>query len=161
LYQSTCLSVCPNTYYAFNGQCLLCASPCANCNNTAAQCLTCITNYFLDIASSNPTRCVLTCTNTNYVGISGTCQQCTSNCLTCSKVQSNCTSCDNTNYQLFSNACIRNCPLGMYSNAVGSCVNCVSPCKTCSSSISCNTCVSNYYLYNNSVCTTTCPNGYI
>ena len=35
LYQSTCLSVCPAQYYAYNRQCLQCASTCANCNNTA------------------------------------------------------------------------------------------------------------------------------
>ena len=39
------------------------------------------------------------------------------------------------------------------------CTKCSSPCAACSNSISCLSCISSYYLYNNSKCVSACPDG--
>lgn len=49
----------------------------------------------------------------------------------------------------------------MYSSSSGVCANCEVPCQTCSSKTVCQSCISNYYLYNGSTCTQQCPNGFI
>ncbi len=91
---------------------------------------------YLDIGS-NSSKCVKTCTNTNYLGVDGQCKQCTSNCKTCLGTLSNCTSCDETVYRFYQNSCIRNCPVGMYTNATGACTACSDPCLTCSTRLNC------------------------
>ena len=93
MFNKTCLSICPNGYYAYNNECLQCSSPCATCSGQALSCLTCVNGYFIDNGSNN-TRCVTTCSNNNYLGQDGQCKQCTNNCKTCSITLSNCTSCD-------------------------------------------------------------------
>ncbi len=49
----------------------------------------------------------------------------------------------------------------MYSSPTGSCATCVSPCKTCLSQVTCESCASGFYLFNQTQCTAACPNGYI
>lgn len=154
LYGSTCLSICPDMYYAGNGVCNQCVPPCRTCSSPSA-CLSCTAGYFLDTDS----RCVLTCSNTSYMGLNGTCQLCTNNCKTCSISLSNCTSCQSPQYLLLNHTCRTGCPTAYYNSLNTTCEPCRPPCSTCKSDTLCETCIPNYYLYNQTTCTAACPDG--
>ena len=157
LHQSACLQECPSTYYGdpASNSCKTCKSPCLTCNSLLL-CSSCLTGYLLDIDSI----CRLTCSLPNYIGVNNLCQKCTSNCATCSASLSNCTACLSPFLYIQSNhTCVAACPPRYFSNAGLTCDLCEPPCLTCLSVSRCLSCVSAYYLYDNSSCTQNCPNG--
>lgn len=140
LYQSKCLSVCPDLYYENLGEgvCSLCSSVsglnCSNCS-TASTCLSCNTGYVLHQSSC------LNYVPTGFVNISGVAVACQGDCATCSLSTTNCTSCTANN--LLSNQCLATCPTG-YVAISKICEPCSSPCKTCAvATDSCTSCLTN------------------
>ena len=80
------------------------------------------------------------------------CKECYSN--------GSCISCYTTEgMNLLGSRCVTNCTTeSQYFsfNSSGTCLNCVSPCLTCFNSTHCRTCISGYYLKQDSTCSTTC-----
>ena len=127
---------------------------CRSCD-VSNNCLTCYsstlapTNYILNTTNS---ECVSACTTGHYL-VSTTCTPCDSNCSECSGTATTCTACASGFflYTAFS-VCVPTCPDGLYANTLNSqCDSCVSPCQTCTgtTSTSCLSCVTNFYLLNN------------
>lgn len=144
-----------------NRTCDSCPQNCTNCvgNSTLVTCTVCNSGYVLD-----STACYLTCVTAGTFAVNGICQGCYSTCKTCSTIYTNCTSCysNTTVPYLYNFNCISICPNGFYAdNSSLSCVKCTSPCEYCSNSsvYSCQTCISGYYLLNNT-CFATCPSNY-
>jgi proprotein convertase subtilisin/kexin type 5 len=114
----TCLSSCPNGYYANSGNiCLQCSSSCATCQTDQFTCTSCNGSSFLN---SNTKICVssTSCPTNTYADISTSkCLACDSSCLECIGVSTNCSSCANgyirdttTNTTL--KLCTNHCPPG-------------------------------------------------
>ena len=82
-----------------------CYTPCATCNTTGNNCLSCL--------STNPylynNTCYKSCPSGTTSIISGTCSLCSSPCTECYSSLSNCTSCTSPLF-LFNNTCVSSCP---------------------------------------------------
>ena len=152
LMNTSCLLICPNTYYGSGTTCVPCINQCFNCTN-ATYCLSCSTGYNL-----NPDNTCLTSCPASYISLSSICTACVSPCATCQSSITNCSSCI-TGYVLFNFTCITTCPDGRYLDANNQCQLCISPCQFCSAALVCTSCVTNHYLYNNTQCVVTCPSG--
>jgi hypothetical protein len=77
-----------------------------------------------------------------------------------------CTTCKSGYLSLGSN-CYTSCPVSLngiyYYTTADSCQQCASPCNACTDATACTTCVTGYYLLENSTtnnCVSTCPSGY-
>lgn len=115
----------------------------------AEMCLICDNTYLLSKG-----KCAKNCPG-NELSLDGkTCVACSvkfgGNCTTCEF--SGCLSC--ANGQLTGGECWP-CPEGTYSND-NKCATCPSVCKACTNSITCQSCISSYYI-ESSYCTSTCP----
>lgn len=155
-FNYTCLLTAPPGYVNISGQAVPCTGDCATCDILQSNCTSCKTLYYL----SN--QCLTVCPST-YAPVNGVCTACSSPCLTCSQTISNCTACLTTlspavylsNWQ-----CITTCPSGTFASTANyTCAACVSPCSTCTALTLCASCVSGYFLYQQS-CLTACPAGY-
>lgn len=155
-YNQQCISTCPNGTYQSGTLCLPCLSPCNYCL-TNTTCLTCLSNFYF----SNQT-CLASslCPNGTYADAANlNCSSCISPCLTCSATPTNCTACIPPKVYDNNNQCLSSCPISMY-NSSSVCAACVSPCGNCTSSISCLSCLSGFFLTGTScVGSTSCPNG--
>lgn len=120
-----CLS-CMSGYYLLNGTCTPCVLPCSSCSS-ATKCLSCENNTSLYIYSDTANTC-LNCNDSN-IGISW--------CATCSQ--------NNITLPI---SCLT-CLPGYYLSSP-SCLSCIEPCLTCNSSLNCQSCVNNTYVYNSS-----------
>lgn len=134
---------------------LKCSNNCKTCNSTL--CLSCYTNiaWISQIYLQNSTGlCVNECIEGQYLS-GGTCYSCNTNCQTCLVYGANytngsgsfCLSCPTSNY-LMNNICYAACPNG-YFHSENICSLCMSNCLTCSSFITCSSCQTVYFLYNN------------
>ena len=76
LYQNTCITTCPASYYGNIHTCMACDSTCLTCIWSAIQCTSCNTNnsFFLNQKDS-------------------ICINCSDNCTTCANIETNCLSC--------------------------------------------------------------------
>lgn len=110
LYNSTCVSVCPTTFYASastSNKCISCTNlnmGCSNCSSNGQFCLSCDIGFVY----YNNTSC-LNYTPNGYVNISGDAVPCDSSCLTCTGTIYTCTSCL-LPLLYYSNSCIQLCP---------------------------------------------------
>ena len=160
MYNSTCTTVCPTTYYIS----LTTAQPsCQPCSNLAINCRYC----------SSPTICIicnigyvlfdqqcLNYTPTGYANVTGVAQLCSDQCVTCTNFINNCTSC---RYDYYHNGnCIAVCPVSHYGlNHV--CLRCASPCNTCQNQSACLSCLllsGTYYIASSMTCSSTCPSTF-
>lgn len=120
---STCLSTCPNNYYAntTTGLCVQCDPGCQLCTGSGLlSCSSCqITSlnvsYFkvIDI-----TQCTTVCPPGQYpYNLLLQCQYCASSCLTCNTSAIDCQTCNNISgvpYFNLNNKCLLTCPGGYY-----------------------------------------------
>ena len=135
LFESTCLSACPDKFYYSNGLCLKCQENCDICNST--ECTACSLNFFLYKGV-----CVSACPLGTFEFVNQ-CKECNQNCSDC--VSSfNCTDC-NTDYLLYNNECTTSCPNGF--------INITNSCEKLFCGLNCTE-----NMYNNTVCDSDCNN---
>lgn len=165
LFNGTCTSACPNSYFADSqiGMCFSCISPCLNCLDEVS-CTTCSDIY---VYSPTQKQCLSVCpqgyfniTNTNTNQSKYVCASCMSQCLTCNSSNS-CILCK-SGVQLMG-VCLASCPSRMFAQA-GTCFNCSLPCLDCVAATICSSCPANsgYLLVAGTSCivATTCPEGF-
>lgn len=178
LYSGTCLTICPNGYYAListtsSNKCAPCASGCSICTGAAlTNCQACTTvgvsDYYLDIGG---TTCALTCLTGQFAGSNHQCASCDPNCAQCVGTATNCTFCSKaTGMFLYQSVCYSVCPSGFFgainslANTTDACLACTTGCLTCTTAglTSCMSCGNNgtadFYL-SGTTCATSCPNG--
>jgi len=73
LFNSTCVEMCPDTYYGLNNICYNCNPNCSTCSS-ATVCHTCVFSLYL--YSGN---CISKCPSTHPVTLTGTCAACSDN----------------------------------------------------------------------------------
>ncbi|KAL4491179.1 hypothetical protein ABPG73_013248 [Tetrahymena malaccensis] len=145
---STSCQVCKDSYYLSDNVCLPCYNNCKNCSGPGKdQCIICLNNYYLSV---------------------NTCLPCDNTCYSCSGPgKDQCIQCLNNNQfisEKLNNICDPNCDLtqGQYIDQSipnqKHCKMCISYCKTCSNSTSCQACIDNYFLSENTClpCDNTC-----
>lgn len=164
------MNTCPSgltAYFSNNitSACELCDSICESCSINSSYCYNCTAGYsWMDYYCYNP------CPNTYYSTNSGrNCSTCNLTCSVCSGFSTTCLACTltgpNTAY-LLGTTCYINCPAGKYKDnnaGIGPnfCLACDNSCATCiGNPTPCQSCNSNYFLYNNA-CVSHCPVGYI
>lgn len=167
LYNSTassCVTNCTlvNQFYdSLTYTCSNCSISCQSCYGPRYdQCLTC--NNPLSLING---VCIGQCPVGYYRDPNSICRQCDlSKCLTCQGSASNCTSCGYPNVLIVNTLigrCDINCGLGYYYDSLNKlCVPCSSGCVSCFDSLTCISCESGKYLYQDK-CITTCPLGLI
>jgi hypothetical protein len=155
LYQGDCVTRCPDTTWASNGECLSCGiDNCATCDQGVV-CKRCINTYILYENTCIPPPCP-----EGYTLMNQTCQKCNvANCKTCPNILS-CSQCILGNFLFGFKICDSSCPLYYFKNTVsGKCEKCGIYCGSCLDNKTCLKCDTNYYLLNNS-CVKNCPLGY-
>ena len=129
---------------------LACKPPCLTCNDSADNCLSCVSSskypYYWNNQCNN--QCDL-----GYAEIGYKCEKCASPCGMCADSITACTSCI-IGY-LYQHSCMEKCPDTTYLQN-NQCFDCNLPCKTCNSSNLCLSCQSPFSLYQ-SVCINNCP----
>ena len=155
-YLTVCVLSCPSGFVQSGSSCFPCSSNCVSCVSSTI-CSQCIAGMYLYNA-----LCISICPLGTYATDSS-CQACSlpycSQCLSNNGTQA-CISCTkSTGTYLVNGNCVFVCPTGTYSDLTSqSCLNCSYNCISCSSSQSCSSCSSGYFLYLGQ-CVTTCPNG--
>lgn len=157
IYNFTCITQCPSSTYALNGQCTNCSSSCLICN--ALGCITCSSSTYLYQGV-----CINVCPTGTYVN-GGNCQ--VDPCIQYSPTSNDCLLCaapylllnqsypsNQTFYQII---CTISCPSGSVQTGY-SCVPCPFNCLSCSSPNTCTICGNGSYLYQGA-CQFSCPIG--
>jgi hypothetical protein len=132
---STCVAVCPVTYFTSSGSCVSCnTTACYGCTSTANTCTSCQANRYLYLSS-----CLSACPS-QYYPSNGSCVQCVAPCLTCTSATV-CLTCT-TNYFLdIDSKCVLTCSNISYIGLNGTCQLCTNNCRTCSRTLSnCTSC---------------------
>lgn len=154
MLSNVCYSTCPSGYYPNlpTNTCIICTNNCSTCSS-AAVCLTCITNFFL-----NGSSCLSSCPPVFYSS-NQICLPCSNNCTNCDST--GCLACATTFY-LYTGLCYQACPSGVYISG-SICTSCASSCFTCTTYANvCASCLTGSilpYLYSGS-CLASCPTGY-
>lgn len=160
--------ICPVGFYWLyctlpcNYQCLQCPTHCLACNS-ATQCTSCVTNYFLTLDS----QCVSSCPINTYVyGL--TCLNCDASCRSCSGgMVWDCVTCPSS-HVIYKGQCLSTCPnrsfnysivINSYSQTV--CVDCDSSCLTCTGpyNTQCIQCFDPTSYLGDAGCSSDCPVG--
>ena len=133
LFNNSCLSICPATYYADNPtkSCLPCPSSCYECLSPS-KCVSCITDSYLYMVNMS---CLSSCPSSHYHS-SGSCLKCPQPCATCSN-STNCLSCQGYLFVLHASSCLLTCPSGTFLSLNANLIKTCSPCN-----INCTTCLS-------------------
>ncbi|KAL4462134.1 hypothetical protein ABPG72_011600 [Tetrahymena utriculariae] len=149
---SLCVLACSSNYYLDDKSCKQCDQPCASCQNTSKQCLSCISSLLLQ-----NNQCVSKCDDGSYVSLDLACIKCDEKCTSCTS-KDICQSC--SQYSLLQdNSCVLKCDQGYYDSDT-KCLECDKNCFTCSgSSTNCTSCSLGQYLQN-STCQLACKDGY-
>lgn len=91
LFQTSCLTTCPEGYYNRSGQCIVCQSPCMSCFNQTA-CKSCQPSLYM-----YGITCNMVCPNGSYASTTNNyvCLSCPANCSLCSAISGTliCTNC--------------------------------------------------------------------
>lgn len=152
---STCVAICPSTYYVTAGACAKCnQSACYECTGTVNNCTSCQSGKFLFEST-----CMASCPQ-QYYASNSTCLACGAPCVTCINSTA-CLTCM-TNYFLdIDSRCVLTCSNISYIGLNGTCQKCTSNCLTCSLSLSnCTSCQATQYLLFNNQCVRACQSGY-
>lgn len=113
LFNNSCTTSCPESYYLVGQVCLACATNCLTCSS--------ITNCSICSLSANLLngQCLSECPASIPIVVNRTCQACIEDCLTCSVATDNCTSCPVPKY-LYRYICVSTCPIGTVTDTVTS-----------------------------------------
>ena len=118
LYNSTCLSACPEGYGPVLSACTQCSDLCLACEGSADYCTDC-TNGLVYNGS-----CLAACPNTT-ISTNTSCEDCAESCYTCQGNINTCTSCSG-NLSFYLDQCLDKCPVSYFAVA-GLCQLC--PCS--------------------------------
>ena len=150
LHLETCVSKCPDNYFANpeEGLCVKCNDACLNCEGKEAdQCLACKPGKFL-----NEMECVSACPDGFYSNTQlNTCEVCHSTCGKCKGAAStDCTDCPFPSILLekdSQSSCVVSCPVGFFI-LENKCKACDSSCSGCfgEANTQCLTCQSGFFL---------------
>jgi len=155
---------------------ILCNLPCKTCTANSSVCLSCYSNTNVSTFNTyfpSNNSCISFCPSAYYLDTTTqTCYLCGTNCLTCQGFSSNCTSCLSSsaypalNFTVIGSTvtgtCLSVCPLYFYlsnSTSPAQCTPCIIPCLACTGIVSCLSCRTGYYYYNNA-CIPNCPLNY-
>ena len=152
---STCVNVCPTTYYATSGMCAACnQTACLGCTGGVNNCTSCQTGKYLF-----ENGCLTLCP-TQYYPINGTCVRCVAPCLTCSSATV-CLTCTTGYFLDIDSRCVTTCSNISYIGLNSTCQLCTNNCRTCSGTLTnCTSCEASQYLLFNNTCVRACSSGY-
>lgn len=152
---STCVNVCPLSYYATSGMCANCnQSACLGCTSGPNYCTSCQTGKYL---FSN--GCLSSCPSQYYQN-NGTCLSCVAPCFTCTAAAV-CLTCNVGYFLDIDSRCVTTCSNISYIGLNGTCKLCTNDCRTCSITLSnCTSCEASQYLLFNNTCVRACSSGY-
>lgn len=173
---STCVSNCPNNYYAntTTGLCTVCIAGCQLCYggslNECTLCQTTASNVsYYKIIDIN--TCTQICPPGQYpYQLLLACQYCHPTCLTCNTSATDCQTCNNISgipYFQLNNKCLAICPNGYYGEVSNNtCEYCPTGCSLCYGNLqsTCTKCttaltVPYFLVYGTTNCSTSCPDG--
>jgi hypothetical protein len=159
LHEGNCVTRCPESFYASNGECLSCGiEKCATCNKNdqGIVCTKCIQGNLLW-----ENNCILPPCPEGYGLISQTCQKCqVKNCKTCRSLTT-CSECISENFLFGDKTCDFTCPLNYFKNpTTKKCEKCGNLCEECSDNKTCLKCVKTNVLLDK-ICVSKCPDGYV
>ncbi|XP_048188146.1 proprotein convertase subtilisin/kexin type 5 isoform X4 [Perognathus longimembris pacificus] len=123
LHEGRCYPRCPERFYAKDGHCEPCSSPCRICEGNATNCHSCEEEFVLDHGV-----CQKACPE-RHVAVDGVCKHCPEKCQECLHERT-CKECM-PNYFLHEDTCYQSCPQRTYSDS-GQCVTCHEDCLQCS-----------------------------
>jgi proprotein convertase subtilisin/kexin type 5 len=156
VFEETCVSTCPTTFFNMGGFCQPCSYPCEECTSVSnITCSSCKPNFYL--APNN--SCLMACPPFYYRNDSlWQCEPCPSGCVFCFDANL-CSLCANGYYQ-FNYSCLNTCPIG-YFNLISTCAPCHQACGSCTyaGQSNCTSCSSGYYWAGPTTCVMICSSG--
>ncbi len=157
LFESSCVSVCPEHAFVSVDICYHCNESCASCDGPLVDnCLSCPREKFL-----HRNICLSVCPE-GSIPVNGQCAPCPANCAQCTS-ETSCTVCSAGLLLLTSNkSCVDKCPEGFVNDiAHKSCQSCSPNCIECTDLTACHKCAEKFIYYApNRACQTHCPDGY-
>ncbi|EAR93938.2 H-type lectin domain protein (macronuclear) [Tetrahymena thermophila SB210] len=153
LYKQSCIISPYNGIYCLNNPkvCYDCDSTCLTCQDSATNCLKCVSPLYL-----YQNKCSSSIQQGTYCDENHICLACNQSCSTCINNANLCTSCIN-GYYFYNNICTKDQPNQTYckqslSQQYQKCFSCDMKCKKCSGPFynQCSECLNNYYFYKNS-----------
>lgn len=140
-----------------------CPDPSETCNEDKLF-KNCKEGFFLSTTEEAKTDCVKTCPETFYgENIINKCTECTALCINCLS-NSLCLKCEFWLYldsSLKEENCVESCPEGFYASIQsGACVKCFEGCEICESKMFCTNYSEDFYLKDQMLCVSECPQGY-
>ncbi|XP_006996032.2 proprotein convertase subtilisin/kexin type 5 isoform X1 [Peromyscus maniculatus bairdii] len=152
LHEGRCYHGCPEDFYAKDGVCEHCSSPCRTCEGNATNCHSCERDFVLDGGV-----CRETCPE-KHVAVEGVCQHCPEMCQDCihEKICKECI----PGFFLYDDACSNSCPKHFYPD-LRQCVSCHENCLECNGpkQDDCKVCADTSKVLYNGLCLDMCPEG--
>ncbi|XP_032146778.1 proprotein convertase subtilisin/kexin type 5 isoform X1 [Sapajus apella] len=152
LHQGRCLSKCQEGFYAEDGVCERCSSPCRTCEGNATNCHSCEGALVLHHGV-----CQETCPE-RHVAVEGVCKHCPEMCQDCIH-EKTCKECM-PEFFLHNDVCHQSCPRGSYADS-RHCVPCHKDCLECSgpNADDCELCLESSWVLYDGLCLEECPAG--
>ncbi|KAM4877564.1 proprotein convertase subtilisin/kexin type 5 isoform 1-T1 [Thomomys bottae] len=152
LHEGRCYSRCPEHFYAKDGLCEPCGSPCRTCEGNATNCHSCKEEFVLSHG-----ECQEACPE-RQVAVDGVCKHCPEMCQECLH-EKTCKECM-PGFFLHEDTCHESCPQRSYSHS-GQCVPCHKDCLQCHGPTrdDCELCIDIFKLFYNGQCLDECPVG--
>lgn len=152
LHEGRCYHSCPEGFYAKDGVCEHCSSPCKTCEGNATSCNSCEGDFVLDHGV-----CWKTCPE-KHVAVEGVCKHCPERCQDCIH-EKTCKECM-PDFFLYNDMCHRSCPKSFYPD-MRQCVPCHKNCLECNGpkEDDCKVCADTSKALHNGLCLDECPEG--
>ncbi|XP_055469807.1 proprotein convertase subtilisin/kexin type 5 isoform X3 [Psammomys obesus] len=152
LHDGRCYHSCPEGFYAKDGVCEHCSSPCKTCEGNATSCLSCEGDFVLDHG-----MCLQTCPE-KHVAMEGVCKHCPEMCQDCIH-EKTCKECM-PGFFLYNDMCHQSCPKHFYPD-LRQCVPCHENCLECSGpkEDDCAVCADTSKVLYKGLCLDVCPEG--
>ncbi|XP_032722555.1 proprotein convertase subtilisin/kexin type 5 isoform X1 [Lontra canadensis] len=152
LHKGRCYTRCPEGFYAEDGTCKPCSSPCRTCKGNATNCHSCQGSLTLHQGA-----CREACPE-RHVAVEGVCKACPEMCQDCIH-EKTCKECTPGSF-LFQGMCHQSCSRGFYKDT-RECIPCHEDCLECSgpSADDCDLCAEPSLVLYNGRCLDECPGG--
>ncbi|KAM6183383.1 proprotein convertase subtilisin/kexin type 5 isoform 2-T2 [Erethizon dorsatum] len=152
LHEGRCHHSCPEGFYAEDGFCERCSSPCRTCEGNATNCHSCEGGFVLVRGV-----CVQTCPE-RHVAVEGVCEPCPEECQDCIH-QKICKECM-PDFFLLDGTCRPSCPRRFYPD-LHQCIPCHEDCLKCSGPKvdDCELCADTSMILYDGLCVDKCPEG--
>ncbi|XP_045878824.1 proprotein convertase subtilisin/kexin type 5 isoform X2 [Meles meles] len=152
LHKGRCYTRCPEGFYAEDGTCKSCSSPCRTCEGNATNCHSCQGSLTLHQGA-----CREACPE-RHVAVEGVCKACPEMCQDCIH-EKTCKECVPASF-LYQGMCHQSCPRGFYEDT-RECIPCHEDCLECSgpSAEDCDLCAEPSLVLYDGRCLDECPVG--